>query len=137
MASSFQLSIVAPDRTVFEGDVTGVVAPGREGYFGVLAGHEPMIAALRTGILEYEDTYGMRSYVVISGGFAEIGHNGVIVLAEDAEPSAEIDALLAEEQLEEARKALRGEHSSMTSEQATGELERAMVRVRAARTKKA
>ena len=49
MAREFTLSIVAPDRQVLDEAVQAVVIPGTEGYFGVWAGHVPMIAALKAG----------------------------------------------------------------------------------------
>jgi F-type H+-transporting ATPase subunit epsilon len=133
MARAFTLSVVAPDRTVFEDQVTSLVAPGIEGYLGVMAGHEPTIMALATGIVEATDSSNQREHIAIGGGFLEVSGDSAIILAEDARRAREID--LAEEQalLESARKALRGEESSMTSEQAQKEIDRAMTRIKAAR----
>ena len=47
MATEFRLSVVAPDRSVVDEPVTSVVAPGSEGYFGVLAGHASLVTTLR------------------------------------------------------------------------------------------
>ena len=129
----FKLSVVAPDRTVFEDEVESVVLPGVEGYLGIQSNHEPMLVALRPGIIEYMDRNNQRSFVSVSGGFTEISDNSVIVLAQDAQRATEIDVAEAEKALEEARRALRGEASSMTAQQATEEIERAMVRIKAAR----
>ena len=133
MATQFQLSVVAPDRSVVEEAVTSVVAPGQDGYFGVQAGHVPLIAALKPGILEYVDTTNNRHFVYMGGGFAEVAAGKVTVLADEAQHSQEIDLSKAEELLEEARKALRGEESSLTHEDAVVEVERAIHRMKAAR----
>jgi F-type H+-transporting ATPase subunit epsilon len=133
MPTPFHLSVVAPDRSVVEETVTSVVAPGQEGYFGVQAGHVPLIAALRPGILEYTDSTNNRSYVYMGGGFAEVSGNHVTILADEAQHSNEIDASKAEAHLEEARKAMRGEESSMSREDAVIEVERAINRMKAAR----
>lgn len=130
---AFTLSVVAPDRTVFEGQVKSIVLPGSMGYFGVQSNHEPLIAALRVGIIEFTDINEQRSYVTVSGGFAEVSDNKVTVLAEDARHAAEIDVAGAEVELEEARKALRGEQSTMTTEEATQAVERAMLRIKVAK----
>lgn len=135
MANTFQLSVVAPDRTVVERDVVSLVAPGVEGYLGIMAGHSPSIVALRTGLLEYRDPNTQNHFVAISGGFMEVDGKKVIVLADTAEIAAEIDIREAEEALDRARKALRGEDSTMNSQQAAEELERAMNRIKAARMK--
>lgn len=133
MPTPFHLSIVAPDRSVVDESVASVIAPGEEGYFGVQAGHVPMIAALRPGILEYVDPNNQRHFVYMGGGFAEIAGGQVTVLADEAQHSDEIDASKAEEALEEARKAMRGEESSMTQEEARIEMDRAINRMKAAR----
>lgn len=133
MAKTFHLSVVAPDRSVVEEDVTSVVAPGSQGYFGVFAGHVPMIVSLKAGLLAYESDDGNRKFVTVSGGFAEVQGERVIILADAAERAQDIDVERAERALENARKALRGEVSGVPREQATAELERAMNRLRAAR----
>jgi F-type H+-transporting ATPase subunit epsilon len=133
MPKEFQLSVVAPDRMVVEETVTSVIAPGQEGYFGVQAGHVPLIAALRSGILEYVDTTNNRHYVYTGGGFAEVAAERVTVLADEAQRATEIDVSSAENALEASRRALRGEDSSMTTEEAVVEVERAINRMKAAR----
>lgn len=133
MAKNFRLSVVAPDRTVFEDTVQSAVVPGERGYMGVLCDHEPSIVALKTGIVEFTDASNQRHYVSISGGFLEVGGSSAIILANTAEKSTEIDIARAERALEEARRALRGDDGTMTSQQATEELDRAMTRLKAAK----
>lgn len=133
MAKEFQLAIVAPDRSVMDEPVQSVTAPGVEGYFGVQAGHVPMISALKAGLVEYTDMTNTRHYVAISGGFAEVGGHRVTILADAAERATDINIERAERALEEARRSLRGEASDVTNEQATAEIERAMNRIKAAK----
>lgn len=132
--ATFTLSIVAPDRSVMEEPVASVVAPGVEGYFGVLGGHVPFAAALKPGLVEYEDANGQRHYVSISGGFTEVLADKVTILADAAERASEIDVARAERALAEARKALTGgAESGTTREEAVAEIERAMNRIRASK----
>jgi F-type H+-transporting ATPase subunit epsilon len=98
-----------------------------------MAGHEPQIVALKPGLVEYEDKNGQRTFVATMGGFMEISGERAIILAEDAEISTEISIEKAEAELDKARRALRGEEVDMTPEQATEALNRAMVRLKAAR----
>ncbi len=133
MAKAFQLSVVAPDRTVFEGAVTSVVAPGVTGYIGILADHEASIVALRDGVVELMGTDNQREHIAIGPGFLEVSQGQCIVLSEEARMAKEIDVAQEQALLEEARKALRGEASSMSMEQASKEMERAVSRLRAAR----
>ncbi|CAN5507330.1 F0F1 ATP synthase subunit epsilon [soil metagenome] len=134
MANEFHLSVVAPDKSVVEVQASSVVAPGSEGYFGVLPGHTPLVAALKPGMVEYQDPTGNRHYIYIGGGFVEVNAGKVTILADEAARASEIDIAQAEHRLEEARKALRGEDSSITQENAVEELDRAMSRIRAARS---
>ncbi|MBS1724540.1 MAG: ATP synthase F1 subunit epsilon [Armatimonadetes bacterium] len=131
MAKLFKVSVVAPDRTVFEDEVASIIAPGVTGYFGVMADHEATIIALRSGVVEILDSTNQREHVAITGGFLEVSGNHAIILADDARVAKDID--IAEEQrlLEEARRALRGESSEFTQEQAQHELDRAMARLKA------
>jgi len=134
MAQQLQLSVVAPDRSVVDEPVQSVIIPGAAGYFGVLSGHVPMIASLKPGLVEYIDASNQRKFVSVSGGFAEVGPNRINILADAAEHAEEIDVARAEKALENARKALRGEISGVSSTEATAELERAMTRLKAAKS---
>lgn len=83
---SFQLSVVAPDRTVVDEVVDSVTAPGVQGYFGILAGHEPFVTQLKPGVVTYRDAAGAESHVFVAGGFCEASGESVIILADRAEP---------------------------------------------------
>ena len=133
MAHDFTLSVVAPDRSVVEDQVVSVVAPGNEGYFGVMAGHVPLIAALKPGILEYLDNNNQRHFVYTGGGFAEVTGNRVTILADEAARAQDIDVSDAERRLEDARRVLRGEPGTVDTEHAVVEVDRAIERLRAAR----
>jgi len=133
MANQIFLSVVAPDKAVVEESVVSIVAPGSEGYLGVMAGHVPVIASLKPGLLEFTDASSNRHYVYVGGGFAEIQGDKVTILADEAERAPEIDLAKAEALLDEARKALRGEASTVNEADAVQEVERAVHRIRAAR----
>lgn len=135
MAADFTLSVVAPDREVVSTSAISLVAPGVDGYFGVWAGHVPVVSALRPGILEYLDGTNIRHHIYIGGGFVQVSGTAVTVLADEARFAADLDVAEAERDLEEARRALRGEESSMTQPEALMEIDRANARLKAARIK--
>src|SRR6185312_7542527 len=110
-------------------NVASIVAPGIEGYFGVMAGHVPIITALKPGLLEYSDPSTNRHYVYIGGGFAEVQGSNVTIIADEAQKAPEIDVAQAEQALDSARRALRGEDSNLTTEEAVIEVERAVSRI--------
>jgi F-type H+-transporting ATPase subunit epsilon len=91
MAEKIHFDLVSPERLLLSEDVDMVTLPGTEGYFGVLAGHAPVISSLRPGVIEVTggETPGLRLF--IRGGFAEVDAKKVIVLAEDAISMADFD----------------------------------------------
>ena len=84
MALHFEL--VTPEKLVRSDDVHMVVVPGVEGDFGVMEGHAPFMTTLKDGTLEvYASAGAAPERVTVSGGFAEVGDNGLTVLAEKVE----------------------------------------------------
>ncbi len=84
MALHFEL--VTPAKLVRSEDVHMVVVPGGEGEFGVLEGHAPVMSTIRDGALTvYKTENGTPEEIQIRGGFAEVGDNGLTVLAEHVE----------------------------------------------------
>jgi F-type H+-transporting ATPase subunit epsilon len=91
--ATFHFDLVSPERLLFSGEVEQVDLPGSEGDFGVLAGHAPMVATLRPGIVVIRGE-GKETPVVVDGGFAEVGAAGLTVLADMAVPRAEFDVTM-------------------------------------------
>ena len=84
MALHFEL--VTPERLVRSDEVYMVVVPGTEGDFGVLEGHAPVMSTIRDGsLLVYKDAGSTPEEIRVQGGFAEVGDNGLTVLAERVE----------------------------------------------------
>ncbi len=84
MALHFEL--VTPAKLVRSEDVHMVVVPGTEGEFGVLEGHAPFMSTIRDGEVQVIKTEGAApESISITGGFAEVGENGLTVLAEHVE----------------------------------------------------
>jgi F-type H+-transporting ATPase subunit epsilon len=78
-----QFELVTPAQLVRSEDVYMVVVPGTEGDFGVLEGHAPVMSTIRNGALKVYRTEGAApEEIAIEGGFAEVGANGLTVLAE-------------------------------------------------------
>ncbi|KAA0224873.1 MAG: ATP synthase epsilon chain [Fimbriimonadales bacterium] len=130
MASTFQLTIVSPDRTVVDEATSSVVAPGALGYFGVQANHEPFVSQLRTGILSFRDAGGQEQLVAISGGFLEASSGHVIVCADSAERPFEIDRDRVMAALDRAKKRLEERHADINVARAQGSMERALNRMK-------
>jgi F-type H+-transporting ATPase subunit epsilon len=88
--ATFHFDLVSPEKLTFSGEVDQVDIPGLEGDFGVLAGHAPVVAAVRPGILTVI-TGGSRQKIIVLGGLAEVSESGLTVLANVATTIEELD----------------------------------------------
>ena len=133
-----QLEIVTPERVVLRTEADYVSLPGIEGDFGVLPGHIPYFAALRTACLHYE-LDGESFWACATNGFAEIADNRVQLLVDTAELAGEIDENRAEaalhraqDRLDQAKQKTENDLDVMRAEYA---LHRALTRLQAAKFK--
>jgi F-type H+-transporting ATPase subunit epsilon len=88
--ATFHFDLVSPEKYAFTGEVDQVDIPGVEGDFGVLAGHAPVIAAIRPGIITVH-VGGNREKIIVTGGIAEVNEKGLTVLADVARSLEELD----------------------------------------------
>jgi len=106
MAETIHLDIVTPEKVIFSDSVDMVTAPGTLGEFGVLPGHADFVTTMEIG--EVCIKKGDKSYfVAISVGFAEVVSDKVIILADTAEMSQEIDIKRAEAAKNKAEEKLK------------------------------
>jgi F-type H+-transporting ATPase subunit epsilon len=96
LPTSIELQIVTPDTLIVREQVDEVEVPGTEGYFGVLPGHTPMLAALAVGEMWYRKGQE-KTYLSLAYGFAEVLPDRVTILAHLAERAEDIDPVRAEE----------------------------------------
>ena len=84
--ADLHFELVTPDRLVMAEDVHMVVVPGTEGQSGIMAGHAPYMTVLRDGeeVAVYRTAGASPERIPVSGGFAEVGANGLTILAEKA-----------------------------------------------------
>ena len=76
-----KLTIITPDKEIFDGDITSVTVPGSSGSFEVLVNHAPIVSSLEEGKVIVRD--GKSAIVIqITGGVVEVIQNTVTVLAE-------------------------------------------------------
>lgn len=104
---SFHLEIVSPTRVAYSGEAASLIAPGVLGMFQVLVDHAPMLAQLAPGPLTVKDASGVDHLFAVGGGVTEVRDNTVIVLADSAEPAAEIDVARAENARAESQRRVR------------------------------
>ena len=104
MADAMTVDLVSPERRLARIEATEVRIPATEGDLSAGAGHEPTITTLRPGVLRIVHGGGTDEYIV-SGGFAEIGAEGVAILAEQALPRGEVTQEIFDSMVEEATRA--------------------------------
>jgi F-type H+-transporting ATPase subunit epsilon len=88
--TTFHFDLVSPEKLAFSGEVDQVDVPGVEGDFGVLAGHAPVVAAVRPGILTVMSG-GTQQKIIVLGGLAEVSDKGLTVLADVATSIQDLD----------------------------------------------
>jgi F-type H+-transporting ATPase subunit epsilon len=88
--ATFHFDLVSPEKLAFSGEVDQVDVPGVEGDFGVLAGHAPVVAVIRPGILTVM-AGGTQQKIIVLGGLAEVSDKGLTVLADVATSLQDLD----------------------------------------------
>ncbi|HET8570438.1 MAG TPA: F0F1 ATP synthase subunit epsilon [Candidatus Limnocylindria bacterium] len=126
-----QLEIVTPERRAFTDEVDMVVVPGIEGQLGILPHHTPLISALGTGELKIKQA-GTEQVMLISGGFVEVRPDKVVIMADVAEHSDEIDEARAVEARRQAEAELQEAHEPADLARIRAALQTALMRERIA-----
>src|SRR5688500_6652397 len=128
LPTHIDLQIVTPERMLVEERVDEVQIPGAEGYFGVLPGHTPLLAALAVGELLYRKG-AEKTYLSIAYGFAEVLPDRVTILARLAERAEEIDVERAEQARRRAEERLAQSKSDFDYERARVALTKSIMRL--------
>lgn len=126
-----QLEIVSPERRAYEDEVDMVVVPGIDGQLGILPHHTRLLSALGTGELRIKKA-GTEQIMLISGGFVEVRPDRVIVMADLAEHSDEIDEAKAVEARKRAQAELEQVRDPVDIARVRAALQTALMRERIA-----
>jgi F-type H+-transporting ATPase subunit epsilon len=130
-----KLQIVTAERMVLEDDVDMVVAPGIDGHVGILPKHAPMVTLLDVGELRIKKGTEEIS-MAVSGGFLEVLHDRVMILADTAERAEEIDEARAEAARRRAQQLLAENRPEADLLEAQAALRRASIRLKVARRRR-
>jgi F-type H+-transporting ATPase subunit epsilon len=104
--ATFQFELVTPDKMLFSGPVDQVDVPGVDGDFGVLAGHAPLVALIKPGVLVIHEG-GKKHRIVVLGGFAQVNPEGLTILADLATPAEDFDHTEMASQIHEAEQKVK------------------------------
>lgn len=134
--ATMSLEIITAEQQIYGDEVEMVVAPGVDGQLGILPHHAPLMTMLQPGeILIRKD--GADTFMVVTGGFMEVLGNKVIILADAAERSEEIDEARAQVAVQRAEERLAHQESDMQLERAVASMRRAQVRLSVVRRRRA
>ena len=91
MAEGTKLEIVSPEKLLLSETVKSVTVPGADGYFTVLGDHAPFMTTMKPGFVTVVNNAGISHVYYVRGGFADVGPEGLTILAEEAQDIAEFD----------------------------------------------
>ena len=124
-----RLEILTPERQVYDDEVDMVIAPGSEGYLGILPHHAPLFTTLGPGELRVKRG-GVEETLAVFGGFMDVRGDRVTVLTDAAEPADEIDEARVQAARDAAQQQLAEATSPAEEARARASLERSLVRLR-------
>ena len=127
---TFQVHILAVDKTFYEGPCVSLTIPTSDGEQGILAHHSNMIAAVQPGMLRYQLPGQPVQLASVSPGMVKVEKNDVLILVDSAERPEEIDAARAQREADEAREILLQKKSRQEYRIAQATLARALNRLR-------
>jgi F-type H+-transporting ATPase subunit epsilon len=130
MANLFQLEIVTPQKKEFSGNVASVNCPGEQGRFQVLHNHAPFLSTLLVGEVKVIGEQSTELRYAISGGVAQVFHNGMHILADTAERADLIDIDRAKRAQERAEERLKQHEEGVDEDRARAALVRAVNRLK-------
>ena len=125
----YLLTIVTPEKIFYEDEITSLIAPGSEGYLGVLTNHAPLITGLAPGKLTVKDENNQEVNFAVSSGFMGVFKNQVTILADSIEFVKDIDIERAKKALEKARQRLRSKEKEVDIPRAIAAMKRAENRI--------
>ena len=127
---ALHISIIAPDRTVWDSNAEEVILPSSTGQLGILRGHAPLLTALDIGVMRVRTDKDWTP-IVLMGGFAEVENDELTILVNGAEEGASINKQEAQKELEEATILFNEAESSKDRIEATQNLRKARARAQA------
>ena len=130
MENKIHFQVTTADGAVCDEMVNFVSAPLVDGEVGILAGHAPMIASLKEGVVKYKID-DEEHYAAISGGVLSVADNELIILARSAEKAESIDLARAQASEKRARERIDSKSAEWDMKRAELSLHRALVREKA------
>lgn len=129
MATPFQLTVITPEKTFFDGETTQMIVRTTEGDIGILANHTSLVASLPSGPLKIMQDNGEYRLAAVSAGLIKVGGNKVHIFADAVEWADEIDIEWAKRSEENAKQRIAAKKSQRDFDLAELKLKRALNRI--------
>ncbi len=131
MAERLEFELVSPEQLLVSQPAEMVVIPGGEGYYGVLAGHIPMITTVKPGVIEMYNEGHVTDRIFVTGGFTEVSQTRCTVLVDSAVKVRQIDREKAEQDVRNFKEDVEDATNETEREAAEARLEIARARFEA------
>ncbi len=129
MATPFQLTVITPEKTFFDGTTTQMIVRTTEGDIGILANHTSLVASLPSGPMKIMQDNGEYRLAALSSGLIKVGSNSVHIFADAVEWADEIDIEWAKRSEENAKQRIAAKKSERDFNLAELKLKRALNRI--------
>ena len=129
MATPFQLTVITPEKTFFDGETTQIIVRTTEGDIGILANHTSLVASLPSGPLKVMQDNGEYRLAAVSAGLIKVNGNKVHIFADAVEWADEIDIEWAKRSEENAKQRIAAKNSERDLDLAELKLKRALNRI--------
>lgn len=127
--SKMTVEVVTPERVVYSGQASMVIARGVQGDLGILPKHMPMVTPLKIAPVQIKVEGDQVVRMAVSGGFMEVRGDKVTILAETAEMPGDIDVERAKASKGRAEKRLSEKYPELDVQRAERSLQRALARI--------
>ncbi|MGE3646248.1 MAG: F0F1 ATP synthase subunit epsilon [Beijerinckiaceae bacterium] len=121
--AAMHFELVSPEKLLFSGEVESVVVPATDGEFEVMKDHAPVMATLKPGIVQVNESASSKMRLFVRGGFADVSANGLTILAEQALPVEELNAEAIALEMKNAEEDLADAKTEEAKRAATEKLE--------------
>lgn len=108
--ATFKFELVSPERILFSGEVVSVIIPSTEGEMTVLAGHAPLVATLKAGIVFVQTTQSNGKEFFVNGGLVEVNQASTTILAEQGRFLEDVNGAVLDQEILTAETKLTGSH---------------------------
>jgi F-type H+-transporting ATPase subunit epsilon len=106
--ATFKFELVSPERILFSGDAVSVIVPSTEGEMTVLAGHAPLVATLKAGIVFVQTDTSNGKEFFVNGGLVEANQTSMTILAEQGRFLEDVDTAVLDAEILNAETRLVG-----------------------------